>query len=64
VLRHEREWGGDRVGEEREERERFLSERGWRSGREGPEKEKWFNYARWGSNGVRVGRLTEMFKLA
>jgi hypothetical protein len=23
----------------------FLSERGWRSGRECPEKEKWFNYA-------------------
>lgn len=23
----------------------FLSERGWRSGREPPEKERWFNYA-------------------
>jgi hypothetical protein len=36
----------------------FLSERGWRSGRERPEKERWFNYARcvcegssWAANG-------------
>ena len=41
----------------------FLSGRGWRSGREPPEKEKWFNYAS-GGGWVRVGRLTEMFKLA
>ena len=29
----------------------FLSERGWRSGREPPEKERWFNYA----SGERMG---------
>ena len=69
---------GERVGEELSDPERqenlnavqdrgWLSERGWRSGRKAPEKERWFNYAsggwvtvRW----VRVERLTEMFKLA
>lgn len=33
----------------------FLSERGWRSGREPPEKEKWFNYASGGVSDGKVG---------
>ena len=40
----------------------FHSERGWRSGRKPPEKERWVNYASEG--GVTVGRQLEMFKPA
>jgi hypothetical protein len=46
VLRHERqraETGGVQG-----------SERGWRSGREEPEKEKWFNYASGGVSGFEL----------
>lgn len=59
VLRHERAKSGDRVGGEDtqgtgKKREHGCypgwSERGCRSGREWPEKEKWFNYASGGED--------------
>jgi hypothetical protein len=56
---------GERVGEELSDPERqenldavqdrgWLSERGWRSGRKAPEKERWFNYA---SGGLGDGKM-------